>query len=366
MQWINAVVFDSIARTHYFHVFQPRYRAQKFHLHINRHARRHALNIHFLRIQSFRFDKQLMALFIRKAHNFRFDRRAVSRSDTLDNTVCHRRTFDIIADNFMRLFIRVRKPARYLFTRFHIAHERKIMHRIIAGLNNHLSKIKTAAVDTRRCSRFKAHDFNAGLFQTIRQFHRRSLTVRSAVIRIFTDDNPAFQIRSRSQYHCFARIYLARFHHNARYGTILKENFIYQKLFNIKIFLKLACFFHHMLIQLLIRLSTQSLYGRSFSRIEHTVLNTCLIGIYAHFTAQSVDFAHKMAFGRSADGRITRHHGNIIHIKRREQRLASHTRTGKRRFHTGMTGAYDNHIIISCNEQKIFLPSVYFYFPIQN
>ena len=63
------------------------------------------------------------------------------------------------------------------------------------------------------------------------------------------------------------------------------------------------------------------------------------VGGPPHLTAESVDLADEMPFGRATDGGIARHLSDAVEIHGEEQRAATHSRGGERRLAPGVTGA---------------------------
>ena len=89
-------------------------RMQHGKLHILRHGRGKPLHIPFDRIQSFRFKEELMAVFIRKAHDLILDRGAVACARSVNRAGIHRRTMDVFADDAMRFFVGIGQVAHGL------------------------------------------------------------------------------------------------------------------------------------------------------------------------------------------------------------------------------------------------------------
>jgi hypothetical protein len=51
---------------------------------------------------------------------------------------------------------------------------------------------------------------------------------------------------------------------------------------------------------------------RPFLRVEFTELDSGFIGVFGHFSAESIYFFHQMALGKTADGRIAGHPGDAV------------------------------------------------------
>ena len=108
---INTVVLDRVGIPDYFRMFQPRNRTVHPDLDILRQGGGHSVNIHFVGIQPFRFNKNLMAVLIPESHDLVLYRRTVARSGSFDISGEERRAVDIFTNNRMRFFIRIGQPA---------------------------------------------------------------------------------------------------------------------------------------------------------------------------------------------------------------------------------------------------------------
>ena len=87
---------------------------------------------------------------------------------------------------------------------------------------------------------------------------------------------------------------------------------------------------------------------RAFGSVEHLGLDKGLINVFAHLTAQGIDFSHQMSLGGSSDMGIAGHHSNAVHIHRENDRAISKPGAGKRRFTAGMSGT--DHTYVSVNK----------------
>ena len=76
-----------------------------------------------------------MSITIGKAHNFVFDRWAISWPDPFDDPGIHRATIQIITDHIMSAFVGMRDVTRHLFWVLRsITHKREYRRRIITIL----------------------------------------------------------------------------------------------------------------------------------------------------------------------------------------------------------------------------------------
>ena len=84
------VVLNRIPRTEHFDVFKTRNQAQRLVLYILRQGRRKAVDVNFAGIPTFGLHKKLVPIFVGKAVDFVFNRRAIPWPQTLDAPVEHR------------------------------------------------------------------------------------------------------------------------------------------------------------------------------------------------------------------------------------------------------------------------------------
>ena len=98
-------------------MLQTGYGVQHLKLHLLGHGGGKALNIQLVRVKSHRLDEKLMALFIGKTDDLRFDTRAVARADALDDAGVDRASVQILTDDAVRLLARVGQVAHRLVAR---------------------------------------------------------------------------------------------------------------------------------------------------------------------------------------------------------------------------------------------------------
>ena len=109
-------------------------------LDILRQGAGHTADIHFIRVQPFRFDKYLMSGFICKSYHFVLDRRTVPRTGSLDHTGIQRGTIQIFPDDLMGFLVGIGQPAGYLIDldTFRVGGERKRNDSLVSLLLFHL------------------------------------------------------------------------------------------------------------------------------------------------------------------------------------------------------------------------------------
>ena len=99
------------------------------------------MNIHLLGIQTAGLDKQLMAVFVRKAHDLRLDTGTVPGANAGDGAVVHGAAVEILFDNAVGLFVGVGQVAHRLIVKRVSGAEREGLGDLIAGLQLHLGKV---------------------------------------------------------------------------------------------------------------------------------------------------------------------------------------------------------------------------------
>ena len=110
--------------------------------------------------------------------------------------------------------------------------------------------------------------------------------------------------------------------------------------------LSLEHFAHLDAVELLVALRARTPHGRAARCVQQAKLDADRIGDLAHDAAQSVHFAHQVALGHSADGRIAAHLRDEVHVHGDERSLQAHARGGHGRLATGMAGAHHDHIVL--------------------
>ena len=154
---IDAVILDSVGISDDVYMLEALHGVVHLILHILRHRARHTAQVHFVRIQSFRLDEDLVPVLIRELHDLILDGRAVTWTHALDRTVVHRGTPDVFTDDLMGLFVCIHEPAvdlrsLYLFERRRV---RERNHRYVTLLNLELREVEGTLIDTCRRSRLK-------------------------------------------------------------------------------------------------------------------------------------------------------------------------------------------------------------------
>ena len=87
---IDRIVFDGVAGTHHFGVFEAGNGLQDCQLHVDGQRGAHAVDVNLVRGQALGFEEELMAQLVGKFDDLVFDRRAVTRADGLNLPAVHR------------------------------------------------------------------------------------------------------------------------------------------------------------------------------------------------------------------------------------------------------------------------------------
>src|SRR5690242_21763936 len=103
-----------------------------------------------MRVQSLRFEEELVLQLVRKLDDLVFNRRAVARTDGLNLPRVHRRAMNVLANDAVCFFGRERDVAWHLLLRDLLGAEAKRSGIIIAWLHGKARPIDGAAVEAGR------------------------------------------------------------------------------------------------------------------------------------------------------------------------------------------------------------------------
>ena len=271
-------------------MFQSRHRMIHGVLHILRQRTGHPSYIHFVCIASFRFNKDLVTIFICKPHHFIFNRRTISWSGPFDGTAVERRSVQIFTYNFVCLLICISQPAGNLINLycFWIRRKGKRNNLLISFLFLHFFKIHSPSIDSGRCSRLKPIHLNSQFFQRIRQMIRCLKSVRSGKIAYISINTSGFQIRTCTENHRLRMIDRTGIQANSRHLSFLCKNLCHFRLNNLKSFCILQHHAHGTAVLCLVCLRSERMYCRPLGYIQHFRLDKCPVDDFAHLSSQSV------------------------------------------------------------------------------
>ena len=103
--------------------------------------------------------------------------------------------------------------------------------------------------------------------------------------------------------------------------TVFDHNALYDHFSYFQMLLVQDLFLHIARIGQFIRLYPQTLYARSFGRIQHLKLKRRRICGFSHFSAKRIDLSYDDSLSRTANAWITRHRRNHINVHRIENRI---------------------------------------------
>ena len=173
---------------------ESRHGAQHCDLHISRQTCAHALHIHLMRAESFRLDKNLMPVFVRKTHELVLNARAIARAGGVDLSAVHGGSMQVIENDAVRVRVCIGQIARRLLPRESAVEKRKRGRRHITVLPLHFVIIERASVHARGRTRFKPLERYAELFERIRERLGAEQARRPAVAHKIPDQNPALHV----------------------------------------------------------------------------------------------------------------------------------------------------------------------------
>src|ERR1043165_1996353 len=139
---LNEIVFDGVAWANHLGGFQAPHGVENLALHVNRQTRRHAVNVDFVRIDTLRLKHNLVTILVMKLHYLVFNRRAVTRANTLDLATVERRAVDIRANELVDLLVGMRDVAANLICKWSRGAKRKR-----CGLGISLLRFKLREID---------------------------------------------------------------------------------------------------------------------------------------------------------------------------------------------------------------------------
>ena len=116
---------------------------------------------------AFGFYEYLVTLFIGKTVNFIFDRRTITRSYAVYNSLKHRRAVKARTKDIVYALASVGHITIFLYgKRFGFWRKREFLRMLITWLRNHLGKIERTSIYTRWCTGFHTTSLKTVLHET--------------------------------------------------------------------------------------------------------------------------------------------------------------------------------------------------------
>src|SRR5690606_815229 len=148
---IEVVVFDRVAGAHDVSALEAAHRMHQLELHVEGKAGRDPVRINLVRRQTFRLEKDLMAVLVRKAMDLVLYGRAITRPDALDGSGEKRRPIKSVSDKLVRPRVRLRDPAWHLHrVQASTTEEGKHRLRLVSWLLCHRREVDRATIQAWR------------------------------------------------------------------------------------------------------------------------------------------------------------------------------------------------------------------------
>ncbi len=226
-----------------------------------------------------------MASLFSKADNLVLNRRAVTWPGAVDLTAIHRRFVQVIADNLVGLLIGVSHITRDLFLLNALGHVRKGQGLVITWLQGQLAIINGTTIQTGRGSRLQTTQLKLHPLKGFGQFDRGRLASAAAAHLGRANVNQTTQERTRGDDHRLGlKSPTAGTYHGFRHALIIEQNIFHHRLFDGEVLGCLQLLTHRFTVNESVGLGTGATHGRALGSIQHTELDTGLIGHPTHDT----------------------------------------------------------------------------------
>ena len=262
----------------------------------------HSGKVHFVRMQPHRLHKELVADFFRKAHYLILDAWAIAGTYTLDFSGIEGRPAYVLTDYLVSFLICIAYPAGRLVYHGTLGFKAEGNYMLIAILNFQLIVINAVLCNPCGGSGLKAAKLYPKVFKAFGKGLCGLACVGTAFVFSVADIDYSFKICAGADHHIMHLIKCAEMSCYAKHAAVSVAAHLNDfRLLNIKVFLLLHGMLHQDMIECPVLLSTEAVYRRTFSEIEHTALYHHFIRSLAHFSAKSVDFPHKVTLCGAAD-----------------------------------------------------------------
>ena len=161
---------------------------------------------------------------------------------------------------------------------------------------------------------FKPPHRKSVFVEFFRQIRRSSQTVWTALKYGIPDKYFSSQKCSGAENHRFCIVTRERASDYTLNISVLNDKVDDLRLFQMQVRFLFDGLLHLQVILCFVRLCPKGMHRRSFGSIQHLALKEGFVDVQSHLAAQRIDFTHQMAFARSADGRVARHHGHGFQV----------------------------------------------------
>ena len=290
-------------------VLQPGHRLHHRQLGIERQAGRDAVRIDLVRPKSLGLKINLVRGLVGKTMDLVLDRRAVTRSDTLDHPGKQRRAVQRQPDDLVGALIGVRHPARQLpGMLIGVAEEGEHRHRItVARLFGQTAVIDRLAIDARRGARLQAPLRKRQLAQACGERPGRRIARPAGLIIVQADMHLAIEEGAGGQHHRMATKDDAQLSDDTCHAVAFQQQIIHRLLKQGQVGLILQGSTDCLPIENPIGLRARCAHGWTLAGIQDAKLDASMIRGNGHDAAKRIHLFHQMALADAPDRRVARH-----------------------------------------------------------
>ena len=250
-------------------------------------------------------------------------------------------------DDLVSLFVGIGQVAHGAVFHLSLRAEGERFGTVVTRLQFHLGKVNAAAVDTGRCTGLEAAQGQTQLSQGIGKTQRRVHSVRSGGKDGLTGDHSTVQIGACGNDHGLCRINTAQTGDNTGNAAVFRQDIRDLRLLQLQTLLQLQRMLHMLLIFAAVGLRPQRVDGRSFTPVEHPVLDAAAVCRQTHFAAQHIQLPDKVTLAGAADGGIAGHIAHGIEVDGKQNGFQTQTGGSQCRLDSCVSGTDDGNITFS-------------------
>ena len=293
-------------------------------------------------MQPFRFDKNLVRVLVRKAHDLVLNRGTIPRPHPFDEAGIHRRTLEPRAYNLMGIRVGTGDMAHYLprvLRRRSGKGEHR--HRFVAGLRCQLAVIDRLAINARRRAGLEPGDAKWQLPQAGGERIGRRVAGPAALIVGQADMDAAAEKGAGREYHHRGGEAQAHLRHHPGDPALLHNEILNGLLEQGEARLMLDGLAHRLLIERAVGLGAGGAHRGALARVQGAEMDAGIIGGARHHPPKRIDFLYQMPLADPPDRGITRHLTQGLDVVRQQQ--GAHARTRRRQCGLGTGMAATHH-----------------------
>ena len=339
---VHVIVFDGVARPDHDRALQAGDAAQHGHLHVQGQAGGNAVGIDLRAVQALGLQKNLMPFPLGKAGHLVLNGGAVTRAYALDHAGEQRRAVEAAADDFVGAAAGPGDMAGNLGQDRAGAVKTECRRRRVAALFLQAGKVDGRAQKSRGGAGFQAAQFQAQSAQAAGKAQGRGVAQAAARQVGQADVDAPVQKCAGGQQHMPGREFQTLSRAHARDAARVRDDVRDRVLPEAQAGRGVECFFQDALISVAVHLGSRGANGRALAHVQGAELDARRVGPEAHHAAQGVDFAHHMALGQAADGRIAGKIAQAVQIAADQQHVETQPGQGHGGFGAGVAAAGDD------------------------